>query len=113
MSQGSLHCLQLVQSAGVHHPCDSLHWLSFRIDFKFVSLTFKALNGFAPEHILDLLTCMFPFQPLTSYDRALLTTTRSHFASKGDRAFAMSWTFVLFMLILFILIWFYLVVCFY
>ncbi len=34
----------------------SLHWLTFRIDFKVLVLVYKSLNGLGPKYIADMLT---------------------------------------------------------
>ena len=46
----------------------SLHWLPVcqRIDFKILLLVYKALNGFGPEYISDLLLHYKPPRPLRS-----------------------------------------------
>ena len=68
----------------------ALHWLpvTFRIDFKVLLLTFKALNGLAPQYLSDLLKPHKPVRPLRSSDMALLDLPWSNRVTKGDRAFA-------------------------
>ncbi len=70
LNQKSLARLQSVQNSAARlltstKKCDhitpvlaSLHWLPvrFRIDFKILLITFKALNGLCPTYIADLLT---------------------------------------------------------
>ena len=79
ISQSSLHRLQLVQNAAAriltgtkkcHHLTPvlaALRWLPilFRIDFKILFLTFKALNGLAPIYISDLLVPYVLLRTLT------------------------------------------------
>lgn len=50
------------------------HWLSvlFRINFKILLLTLKALNGRAPNYVTDLLTPIVPERSRKSVDVALL-----------------------------------------
>ncbi len=69
LNHHNLLCLQLVQNAAArlltqkklyHHITPvlaSLHWLPvyFRIDFKILLLTYKALNGLAPLYLTELL----------------------------------------------------------
>lgn len=67
----------------------SLHWLPvhFRIQFKVLTVTFRALHGQAPPYISDLI---FPYssgRSLRSSDRHLLAVPRSRLKTKGDRAF--------------------------
>jgi len=67
----------------------NLHWLPirFRIDYKINLLTFKCLNGLAPQYLADLITYRCPARALRSADRALLTEPRSR-TTYGDRAFS-------------------------
>ena len=68
----------------------TLHWLpvSFRIDFKILLMTFKALQGLAPSYISDMLKPYRPARSLRSSGRALLEVPRTNLATMGDRAFA-------------------------
>ena len=52
-----------------------LHWLPVkeRIRFKFMLLTYKALNGKAPAYLIELLTPYSPTRSLRSEDQCLLT----------------------------------------
>lgn len=63
----------------------SLLWLPvrFEIDFKFLLLTFRALNGPATEYISDLLTWYVHSKALRSADQALLAILRSQLETKG------------------------------
>ena len=52
-----------------------LHWLpvKFRIDFKILLITYKAIHGLAPEYILDLISVRHPSHyNLRSNDELLL-----------------------------------------
>ena len=80
----SLNSLQLVQNAAariltgtnrrdhITPSLASLHWLpvKYRIEFKTLLLTYKALNGLAPPYLKELIE---PYQPLR-------TPTRSQYA---------------------------------
>lgn len=67
----------------------SLHWLPvcFRIDFKILFITFKAINGLAPDYIFDIWTPYEPSCGLRSSGRGLLSIPGSRLRTKGDRAF--------------------------
>ena len=92
--------LQRVQNAAARMICGArkydhaspllfrLHWLpvSYRIKFKILLMTFKALHGEGPSYITNLLV---PYQPdisLRSGDHNLLVEPRVH-SRYGDRAF--------------------------
>ena len=68
----------------------SLYWLPvfFRVDFKILLITFKALNGHAPSYISELLVPYEPERSLRSSGRGLLVVPKSRLVTKGDRAFA-------------------------
>ncbi len=67
----------------------SLHWLpiKFRIRFKVLVFTYRALHGQAPAHISDLLHPYFTSWSLKSSDQGLLVVPRARLKTKGDRAF--------------------------
>ena len=67
----------------------TLHWLpvTFRIDFKVLLLTYKALNGQGPSYIANSLTNYTPARTLRSSDTGLLQVTRSSHKKIGDAAF--------------------------
>ncbi|XP_053536545.1 uncharacterized protein LOC128632878 [Ictalurus punctatus] len=67
----------------------TLHWLpvKFRINYKILSLTFKALNGLAPQYLSDLLVFYDPPRLLRSKDAGYLTVPRIVKATAGGRAF--------------------------
>ncbi len=72
--------LQLVQNAEarvltrtkkydhISQVLSTLHWLSIkhRIHFKILLITYKALNGLAPEYLSELLLHYSPSRPLRS-----------------------------------------------
>ena len=66
-----------------------LHWLpmSQRIDFKILSMVYKALNGLAPEYISSLLVCKSQKRRLRSSNGSMLEIPRTN-KSYGDRAFS-------------------------
>lgn len=67
-----------------------LHWLpvSFRIDFKILLITYKALHNLGPDYIIDLLIPYCPSRPLRSTNLCLLTVPDCRLATRGDRSFA-------------------------
>ncbi|KAI5607960.1 hypothetical protein C0J50_6957, partial [Silurus asotus] len=68
----------------------SLHWLpvKFRIDYKLLLLTYKALNGLAPIYLSSLLTRYNPPRSLRSQNSGLLVVRRITKSTKGGRAFS-------------------------
>jgi hypothetical protein len=56
----------------------SLHWLPVkaRADFKVPLLTYKALHGFAPTYLSDLVLPYIPTRTLRSQDAGLITVPR-------------------------------------
>ena len=61
--------------------------LKFRVDFKVLVLTFRALNGQAPKYLIDLVPRYEPERTLRSADQGLIKTTKTNLKTKGDRAF--------------------------
>ena len=102
ISKGAIHRLQLVQNAAarlitgtrrsehITPALAALHWLPviYRIDFKILLLTFKALNGLAPQYLSELVQPYVPVRQLRSSNLALLEVPNSNMVTKGDRAFA-------------------------
>ncbi len=68
----------------------SLHWLpiKFRISYKILLLTFKALNGLAPAYLTSLLSRYNPTRSLRSQNSGLLVVPRIAKSTKGGRAFS-------------------------
>uniref|UniRef100_A0A3Q1J4G7 Reverse transcriptase domain-containing protein n=2 Tax=Anabas testudineus TaxID=64144 RepID=A0A3Q1J4G7_ANATE len=68
----------------------TLHWLpvKFRIDFKILLLTFKALNGLAPQYLRELLVSYDPPRLLRSEDAGYLSVPRILKTTAGGRAFS-------------------------
>ncbi len=66
-----------------------LHWLpiAFRVQFKILVITYRALHGQAPSYIQDLLYANSPGRSLRSSDLDLLTIPRTRLKTKGDCAF--------------------------
>ena len=67
-----------------------LHWLpvEYRIDFKILTHTYKALNGNSPSYIKDLLDLYQPKRALRSQDDSLtLVVPRTRTTTYGDRSF--------------------------
>ncbi|KAL9978237.1 hypothetical protein ACROYT_G015732 [Oculina patagonica] len=69
-----------------------LHWLpvSERISFKILLFTYKAMNGYAPSYIVDLLDQYVPSRCLRSASQNLLKFPRSATSTYGDRAFSIA-----------------------
>jgi hypothetical protein len=68
----------------------SLHWLPIpqRIDYKLLLITFKALNGLAPEYLSELLHWHVSPRTLRSSDKKLLAIPKTNLKTYGDRTFA-------------------------
>ncbi len=68
----------------------SLHWLpiKFRISYKILSLTYKALNGLAPVYLTSLLSCYNPTRSLRSHNSVHLAVPRIAKSTKGGRTFS-------------------------
>jgi hypothetical protein len=99
-SKHLLNKLQYVQNSAAriltsthrsdHTPVlQDLHWLpvKYRIDFKILLFTLKALNNLAPPSLSDLLHRHTPTRCLRSADANLLHPVRTDLRSWGDRAF--------------------------
>ncbi len=98
----SINKLQLVQNAAarvltrsrkydhITPILSSLHWLpiKFRISYKVLLLTYKALNGLAPVYLMDLLSPYNPSRSLRSLNSRLLVIPRISKSTKGGRAFS-------------------------
>ena len=71
-----------------------LHWLPIksRIDFKVILITFKAIHGFAPKYISDLISIKSKSNySLRSNDELLLSPpVVKTLSTLGDRAFAVA-----------------------
>ena len=79
----------------LHYVCisptlKSLHWLSiqYRIHFKIVLLTFKALHGLAPGYLSAMIHMYNPSRCLRSSDKTLLQVPSTRLKTYGDRSFA-------------------------
>ena len=69
-----------------------LHWLPIRerIRFKIVLLTYKALNGLAPQYILDLLKYKDVTYSTRSADQQLLHIPFTRNVTFADRSFSVA-----------------------
>ena len=69
---------------------DKLHWLPIkkRIVFKIVLLTYKALNGHAPQYLRELLRERKPLRKLRSSGKLNLQETKANTKYYGGRAFS-------------------------
>ena len=67
-----------------------LHWLpvEHRISYKILLLTYKALNGHAPQYLSALISKYVPPRPLRSEDQYLLSSPRWRLETFGKRAFS-------------------------
>ena len=68
----------------------NLHWLpvKYRIQFKILLTTYKAINNLAPSYLADLVPLHTPSRCLRSDDQTTLKTTRTKLRTWGDRAFS-------------------------
>jgi len=96
-----LHRLQLVQNTcarlvtrtrrrdNISPVLVELHWLpvEFRIQYKVLLYTYKALHGLAPQYISDLLQEYKPMRTLRSSSQSLLMVPKSRTVTYGSRSF--------------------------
>ncbi len=94
--------LQLVQNAAarvltrirkydhISPVLSTLHWLpiKLRIDFKILLITYKALNGLAPQYLSELLLHYSPSSPLQSQNSGHLIIPRISKSTAGGRLFS-------------------------
>lgn len=66
-----------------------LHWLPVRarITFKVLLLTYRCLNGTAPQYLDDLITRYSPARSLRSSSQSLLVVPKTRLKTVGQRAF--------------------------
>ena len=67
-----------------------LHWLpvSYRIDFKLLLITYKVLNGLAPNYLCNLIKPYSSSRSLRSSKKHLLYTPTWKLSSYGRRSFS-------------------------
>ncbi len=67
----------------------TLHWLPFRycIDFKILLITYKALNGLAPQYLSELLSHYSPSHPLRSQNSGHLIIPIISKSTAGGRSY--------------------------
>ena len=67
----------------------ALHWLPicFRVQFKILTITYRALHDQAPSYIQGILHVYTSGRSLRSSGQDLLTVPRTRFKTRGDRAF--------------------------
>lgn len=94
--------LQLVQNAAarvltrtrkydhISPVLSALHWLPIkhRIHFKILLVTYKALNGLAPQYLSELLTHYSPSRLLRSQNSGQLIIPRISKSTAGGRSFS-------------------------
>ncbi len=94
--------LQLVQNAAarvlsrtrkydhISPVLSTLHWLPIKhcIDFKILLMTYKALNGLAPQYLSELLSHYSPSRPLSSQNSGRLIIPRISKSTAGGRSFS-------------------------
>ena len=70
----------------------NLHWLpvEYRVKFKLLLLTFKALNELAPKYLTDLIEYYTPSRILRSSSALLLKQARFNLQSYGAKSFSIS-----------------------
>ncbi len=97
----SINKLQMVQNAAarvltrtrkydrISPVLSTLHWLPIkhRIDFKILLITYKALNGLAPQYLSELLSHYSRPHPLRSQNSCHLIISRISKSSAGSRPF--------------------------
>ncbi len=102
MSHLSQNLLILVQNAAarvltrtrkfdhINPVLSTLHWLptKHRIDFKILLITYKALNGLAPQYLSELLSHYSPSRPLRSQNSGHLIIPRISKSTAGGRSFS-------------------------
>ena len=70
----------------------NLHWLpvNYRIIFKILLITYKALNDLAPTYVRDLLTPYIPPRQLRSSSKDLLSIPHFNLKTYGARSFSVA-----------------------
>ncbi len=100
-SKATLNKLQVVQNSAariltrtrmrdhITPVLESLHWLpvSFRVDFKILMLTYKALHGLAPQYLSELLIPYTPTRDLRSSETGLPNCSFNPFKIDGRQGF--------------------------
>ncbi len=100
-SANLINKLQVVQNAAarvftrtrkydhISSVLSTLHWLptKYRIDFKILLITYKALNGLAPQYLSELVSHYSPPHPLQSQNSGHLIIPRISKSTAGSRSF--------------------------
>ena len=84
------YCNSLLSGCPNKSVLASLHWLpvKFRIEFKILLLTYKALHGQAPSYLKELIVPYYPTRTLRSLNAGLLVVPIVSKSRTGARAFS-------------------------
>ncbi len=79
----------LTRTRNYDHIMSTVHWLPIkhRIDFKILLITYKALNGLAPQYLSELSSHYSPPRPLRSQNSGYLIIPRISKSTSGGRSF--------------------------
>lgn len=85
----------ITRTSSIHHitpVLQQLHWLpiQFRIQFKVLLLTFKAIHNLSPPYLSDLLHVSIPSRSLRSSSSLHLSVPSVRLTTMGSRAFSRS-----------------------
>ena len=85
---GNISHFLLLQHEHITPILLNLHWLPirYRVVFKILLITYKALNNFAPSYIRDLLTLYVPYRQLRSSSKNLLVIPHFNLKTYGARS---------------------------
>ena len=77
------------KSSSITPILKDLHWLpiNYRVQYKVLILTFKALNGLAPPYLTDLLEPYQPIRALRSMHKNLLSSRSFNYKAYGSCSF--------------------------
>ncbi len=86
----ALYNIRKIRYDHISPVLSTLHWLptKHRIDFKILLMTYKALNGLAPQYLSELLSHYSPPRPLRSQNSGRLIIPRISKSTAGGRSFS-------------------------